>query len=192
MADLRNENWDSFIPLNDVNEAASIWTKAFLNIAVKHAPMKQSRVKGNDVPWMSSALKDIMNERNCLYHKAIKSKNLVDWTKYKEVKNSVNTQIRKCKLDYYCNVIEESKSQPKSLWKHLNNIALCKPNSNVSSLLDDGKIYTLSQDVAQTLNLHFSTVSDKLTSKFNSGLSLILLILCKRKQDLTFAKLMKA
>ena len=173
MADLRNENWDSFIPLNDVNEAASIWTKAFLNIADKHAPMKQSRVKGNDVPWMSSALKDIMNERNRLYRKAIKSKNPVDWTKYKEVKNSVNTQIRKCKSDYYCNVIEESKSQPKSLWKHLNNITLRKPNSNVSSLLDDGKSYTLSQDIAQTLNLHFSTVGAKLTSKFNYGLSLI-------------------
>ena len=43
--------------------------------------MKQSRVKGNDVPWMSSALKDIMNERNRLYRKAIKSKNPVDWTK---------------------------------------------------------------------------------------------------------------
>ena len=100
---------------------------------------------------MSSGLKDIMNERigNRLYRKAIKSKNPVDWTKYKEVKNSVNTQIRKCRSDYYCNVIEESKSQPKSLWKHLNNITLHKPNSNVSSLLDDGKSYTLSPDIAQ-------------------------------------------
>ena len=156
LADLRNENWDSFIPLNDVNEAASIWTKAFLNVADKHAPMKQSRVKGNDVPWMSSALKDIMNQRNCLYRKAIKSKNPVDWTKYKEVKNSVNTQIRKCKSNYYCNVIEESKSQPKSLWKHLNNITLRKPNSNVSSLLDDGKSYLYfvsghSSDIKYTL-----------------------------------------
>ena len=53
LADFHNENWDSFIPLNDVNEAANIWTKAFLNIADKHAPMKQSRVKGSDVPWMS-------------------------------------------------------------------------------------------------------------------------------------------
>ena len=102
---------------------------------------------------MSSGLKDIMNERigNRLYRKAIKSKNPVDWTKYREVKNSVNTQIRKCRSDYYCNVIEESKSQPKSLWKHLNNITLHKPNSNVSSLLDDGKSYTLSQDIAQSL-----------------------------------------
>ena len=58
MADLRNEDWDSSIQLNDVNEA-SIWTKTFLDIADKHAPMKQSRVKGNDLPWMSSPLKDI-------------------------------------------------------------------------------------------------------------------------------------
>ena len=115
--------------------------------------MKLSRVEGNDAPWMPSGLKDIMNEGigNRLYRKAIKSKNPVDWTKYKEVKNSVNTQIRKCKSDYYCNVIEESKSLPISLWKHLNNITLRKPNSNVSSLLDDGKSYTLSQDIAQTL-----------------------------------------
>ena len=67
----------------------------------------------------------------------------------------------------------------------------CQPPDDTRpspSLLDDGKSYTLSQDIAQTLNLHFSTVGVKLTSKFNSDLSLfeispILLILCKRKQD---------
>ena len=74
LVDLRHENWDSLGEINDVNEAASIWTKMFLSIAYKHAPMKQSRIKGNDVPWMSSGLKNSMNERNRLYRKAIKSK----------------------------------------------------------------------------------------------------------------------
>ena len=74
-----------------------------------------------------------MHERNRLHRKAVKSKNPADWIKYKEVKNSVNMQVRKCKSDYYCNLIEESKNQPKSLWKHLNNITSRKSNSNVSS-----------------------------------------------------------
>lgn len=91
LADLRNENWDSSTQLNNVNKAARIWTKTFLNIADKHTPMRQSRVKGNDVPWMFSALRDIINERNRLYREAVKPKGPADWIKYKEVKNSVNT-----------------------------------------------------------------------------------------------------
>ena len=133
LADLRNENWDSIEESEDVNEAASIWSKMFLNVADRHAPVKQTRIKGNDVPWMSSDLKNSMHERNRLHRKAVKSKNPADWIKYKEVKNSVNMQVRKCKSDYYCNLIEESKNQPKSLWKHLNNITSRKSNSNVSS-----------------------------------------------------------
>ena len=107
---------------------------------------------------MSSDLKNSMHERNRLHRKAVKSKNPVDWIKYKEVKNSVNMQVRKCKSDYYCNLIEESKNQPKSLWKHLNNITSRKSNSNVSSLSADGNNHTSPYDIAQTLNLHFSTI----------------------------------
>ena len=173
MADLRNENWDSIEESEDVNEAACIWSKMFLNVADRHAPVKQTRIKGNDVPWMSSDLKNSMHERNRLHRKAVKSKNPVDWIKYKEVKNSVNMQVRKCKSDYYCNLIEESKNQPKSLWKHLNNITSRKSNSNVSSLSADGNNHTSPYGIAQTLNLHFSTIGSKLTSKFSSGLSFI-------------------
>ena len=46
LADLRNENWDSIEESEDVNEAASIWSKMFLNVADRHAPVKQTRIKG--------------------------------------------------------------------------------------------------------------------------------------------------
>ena len=51
------KNWDSIEEFEGVNEAASIWSKMFLNVADRHAPVKQTRIKGNDVPWMSSDLK---------------------------------------------------------------------------------------------------------------------------------------
>ena len=116
-----------------------------------------------------------------------------------EVKSSVNTDIRKCNRIIICNVIEESKSQLKSLWQHVNNIASRQSNSNVSSLTDNGKNYTFSYDIAETLNSHFSAIGTKLTSKHKLVLIFPIFVIlhtlltpCKRKQDLIFAKSMKA
>ena len=99
-----------------------------MDVANCHAPVKKTRLKGCQVPWISSELKKSMQERDRCYGKAVKSNSLDSWAKYKKLRADVNKEVKKCKSEYYCKVIEESKNDPNALWKYLNQITSRKPN----------------------------------------------------------------
>ena len=48
-----------------------------------------------------------MQERDRCYRKAVKSNSPASWSEYKTLREDVNKRVKKCKTDYYYNVIEE-------------------------------------------------------------------------------------
>ena len=103
---------------------------------------------------MLSELKNSMQERDRCYRKAVKSNSPASWSEYKTLREDVNKRVKKCKTDYYYNVIEESKNDPNALWKTLNEITSRKSNSNVSCIEVDGVPHTQPKQIAEILNLN--------------------------------------
>ena len=115
--DLKEVDWDMVIRSDNINSAVNYWNEMFLNIINRHAPLKRTRVKGIQIPWMTPNLNQAMRDRDYHHRKAIKKQSSYHWEMYRKLKGYVNKQVKKCKSDYYLNIIEENKSHSERLWK---------------------------------------------------------------------------
>ena len=73
-----------------------IWRELFLEVLNKHAPLQHKKTKSSKVPWITTEIKGLINERDKLKRKAIITKLETDWSKYKKTRNQVNIKLKKC------------------------------------------------------------------------------------------------
>ena len=57
---------------SDANEMWALWKKLFLDILNKHAPMMNFKIKGKNMPYITSDLKQMIRQRDYLKAKAVK------------------------------------------------------------------------------------------------------------------------
>ena len=157
----------------DVNPAVEMWNTLFTDVANKHAPIKKTRIKGAKTPWMTSDLKNAMSDRDFHHAKAIKTNSKYHWDMFKKMKNFVHKEVKKCKAEYYSDLINKNKGNPSELWKTFNELTAKKSNSTITSVEADGVLYTETNDIAQALNTHFSRIGMKLAAKIKEKLRLI-------------------
>ena len=99
-ADLRRVPWDT-ICYDDPNTCWILWKSIFYEILNKHAPIRQRKIKANSVPWITPAIKQLTRNRDYHKKKAIRFNSSTHWDKYKSLRNRVNKQMRKIKIDFY-------------------------------------------------------------------------------------------
>ena len=122
---------------------------------------------------MNARLSEAMYKRDHYNRKALKSKSGNHWSRYKELRNYVNKEIKRCKSEYYSKLITGNKSNPSALWKTLNNITSRKERTPISSIETDGVQYCSNKSIAKILNDHFSTTGTKLAQELKSYRSYI-------------------
>ena len=151
----------------DVDPAVEMWNTLFTDVANRHAPIKKTRIKdkGAKTPWMTSDSKNAMRDRDFHRAKAIKTNSKYHWEMYKKKKNFLNKEVKKCKAEYYSDLINKKKGNPSELWKTFNEITSKKSNSTITSIEADGVLYTEANETAQALNKHFSRIGTKLAAK---------------------------
>ena len=69
--------------------------------------------------------------------------------------------MKKCKAEYYSDLINENKGNPSGLWKTSNEITSKKSNLTITSIEADGVLYTETNEIAQALNTPISLVSER-------------------------------
>ena len=73
--------------------------------------------------------------RDYLHKKAVKSKDHDIFQAYKHARNDVTNKIRLFKKEYYLTSLDESKFQPKKMWRTLKNVLPSKhKSSNIPTL----------------------------------------------------------
>ena len=79
-----------------------VWKTLFMSALDKHAPIREKRVKNKpSIPWLTSAIKKEIRERDCHKHLAIKHKSNNYWNAYKSLRNRITATMREAKTDYY-------------------------------------------------------------------------------------------
>ena len=126
--DLKETDWNMIDFYGDVNLAVEMWNTLFTDVANKHAPIKKTRIKGVKTPWMTSDLKNAMHDWDFHHAKAIKTNSKYHWNTFKKMKNFVNKEVKKCKAEYYSDLINKNKGNPSELWKTFNEITAKKSN----------------------------------------------------------------
>ncbi len=102
----------------------------FILIINKHAPLKKIRVKCRDNPWFSTALSDLIRERDAAWAKARQTNLNPDWLYFKQLRNKCTVMIRKAKSEYFLDKTKKSANASK-FWK---NIKFLTGNRSVSAL----------------------------------------------------------
>ena len=100
-----------------IDPAVEMWNTLFTDVANRRAPIKKTRIKGAKTPWMTSDLKNTMCDQDVHHTKAIKTNSKYHWEMYKKMKNFVNKEVKKCKAEYYSDLINKNKGNPSELWK---------------------------------------------------------------------------
>ena len=104
------------------NHIWEIWKELFLEALNK-------KTKPSKVPWITTEIKGLKNEKDKLKIEAIITKLETDWSKYQRTRNQVNIKLRNAKTNYYSSKIFNQKYNPKKAWRSINNL-LGKQNKN--------------------------------------------------------------
>ena len=130
-------------------------------------------MKGRHAPWITSNLSNAMRDRDYHRRKAVKSNSEYHWKLYKQAKISVNKLIKKCKSEYYLDLINKNKGNSSVLWKTLNEITSRKSSAPITSIEIDGTSQTDVKSIVEGLNSHFSSIGMKLATLIKSRFGFI-------------------
>ena len=133
----------------------------------RHAPLRHKRVGNKRSPWITSQLQREMRKRDYLKQKAIREDNYQIWEQFKQARNHTNNLIKTAKREYFVNNFEINKSNSKETWNLINQLSSrsSKKSVNISEIKTGTNVINTPTELAETFNLHFSTVGKKLAAE---------------------------
>ena len=131
-SDLQKVDWVPFYNQRSVNEAWSMMKSILGNLFDCHAPKISKKVRGKPAPWLNSEVKRLMNERDGLLRKSRRTKNQIDISAYKCMRNKVNAAVRKAKSMYHKKLLKENSTDPNKFWKSIKSIYPTKSSDKQS------------------------------------------------------------
>ena len=135
-------------------------------IIEKHAPLRKRRVAERYTPWYTSELSKLSKIRDKVKKAAVKNKSDLLFGAYKHIRNKVTNTNQKLKRDFFSNKIKTFEGNLKETWKTINQmINKRSKTTHISSLKDDDKDITDSQQIADAMNQYFCSIGEKLSNK---------------------------
>lgn len=142
------------------------FSQFFNHICNKHAPWKQSKVKGYSIPWLDENIRELMYKRDNLKKQSDKSKNYDIFENYKKARNNVTRAIKMAKSEYFNKLIQENTG---NIWGTLKKVLPSTQSVNINSLESDGKELSDPESISLSFNKFFTTIGSKLAEKFDSS-----------------------
>ena len=176
-----NDLQDNISKINFNNRAISgdeLW-ETFDDILTstfnKHAPLKiqsQRECRKQTSPWITNGITKSIKTKQKLYKKAITKTNPLNWTKFKLFRNKLTRTIQEAKQMHYKLEINKAKSNPRKLWKTINNIIKFRKNTNVSPKFElydtDNSITDDTTKISNIFNKYFVNVGSELSKKITT------------------------
>jgi hypothetical protein len=152
-----------FLSITDVHVGWSQWKNEFLKVCDKHAPLVERRLKPRNNPWITSDIIKKMYHRNFIHDKATRNKDVL-WNEYKQLRNSINSDIKTAKRLYYDEEINRAKCSPKLMWRKINSLIRNNKHSRQEFIS------------ANAFNTYFNSVGKKCLKALNERLVVEMLI----------------
>ena len=167
IADLKSADWSRFLDSSDVDEATSIFNSIVTQVSNVHAPIRQQKIKGNSVAWVNDEFLNAIHERDYLFKLANASGKPDDWENFRIKRNMVNRLKTRLRNSYYRNEVNNSRDDPKKLWKKIKELIPDKTSSAIPDMtLENGNVISDSKDIANQFNDFFVNVGANLAAEF--------------------------
>ena len=161
-----NELYHDYTVQTTFSKFLTIFSKLYEHyFPVKH--LKLTR-KGIHKPWVNFTLISRMKIKDNLFK--LSKRNLIDRKIFTDFRNSLNTQIRNAKSEYYTNKFNDNEGNIKETWKTINNAIKSKRNSSDKITLKENYITIESKEVPNRFNNYFTGIANKLTSQLPTPL----------------------
>ena len=139
--------------------------RIFLEIANKHAPLRQKMVKSEYCRWMTNEIKKQSYNRDYLKKKAINLNSANYFQAYKQCKNQLNKCIKQTKRNYYNSKLANSNNSKES-WQILNELLSRKSKTTkINRITINGKAIVGDEEIATKFNQYFSEIGSKLADE---------------------------
>lgn len=128
-----------------------------LELVSVHIPnVDSSRLKKRKQPWVTTHILKLIKKRMRAFNAFKKSKSAAHFTKLHTITREYKLKIGKAKDDYFNELSNKMKSNPKMFWKHLKQ---CGSDSfGIQELNYNGRIIMEDEDKAACLNNFFHSV----------------------------------
>lgn len=151
-----------------VEDDLAVWSSLILRHLNSHAPVKTKRVKTKRLPdWFIPEITQMQRLRdNC--------KRLKQWTDYKKYRNKIRHLIRTAKRKYFSESIIKTKDS-KHIWAHLrtvNGVSKASGKLLPDEIVIGNERITKSEDIAQKLNIYFSSIADIFSENYTDASNL--------------------
>ena len=143
-----------------VDELWNLFKTQLNKLISEHIPQKKIKAS-HKTPWVSIETKKLIRSRDRLYKKMKKSGDEVLRKKYKQLKQTIQRQLRQSYWKYIENIVtpkeeENSFGNMKRFWSYIKHKKT--DFSGVSSLKQDGRLITDPKQKANVLNSQFQSV----------------------------------
>ena len=143
----------------------------FLSVLNKHAPLKYKKVRANQVPYMTKALRKAIMKRSELESKFLKTRSESSHRCYKRQKNFVSKLYKKERKRYYTNLDLNKITDNKKFWQCLGPFFSEKVTMKQKITIVEGdEIISEDMEVAKTLNSFFEKAVTSLEINENTFL----------------------
>ncbi len=135
----------------------------FDKVLDKHAPIKKKYARGNDSPFMNRALRKAIMLRSRLKNKYNKNRTVANWEAFRKQRNLCVTLFRTEKRNFYNNLDISHITDNRKFWNTVKPFISNKNKSKTKiTLIEDERVITKDEEVAEILNNYFVTVTDSL------------------------------
>jgi hypothetical protein len=159
ISDLKNVPWDSSYVYDDVDDVWLHWSSLFKQVLDNHAPVKQVRLRSNQLPWINADIQNQIRLRNHLYRKFRKISSEENWVKYKTQRNLVTNMKRKAVKQFCLEATSTQNSSTGLFWKKMKPLLPTNKSNNDGTtiqLIENGLMIT---DPSSVFNNYFTTPS---------------------------------
>ena len=154
------------LSLDDPHDISEKWLDQFTEILDQIAPFKLRKVNSTYSPFIDKDLRQKMLLRDLYKKKHTKNHDPDDWLKYKQIRNEVNAKMKTKRNRYFSQKLEDCHGDIKETWRVLNAAMGRKSKTTVINSLDvNSKTITDPESIAEELNLHFSTIAEKVQAE---------------------------
>ena len=171
-------NWEFLYNINDTEEATSAFTqklKEIVNACSKVKSMPKMKLSNHETKkWITPALKHKIKKKNRLFRKVCLSPlNSRLRSKYVVLRNEVTRDLKRAKIKYFEERLNSFNSSHE-MWKFLKtetgfNFNTKAENPTLRLLNPANDSFVEGTAVADLFNAHFSTIGNKLASRFSDS-----------------------
>ena len=110
-------------------------------------------------PWITDTVKRSIYHRDFLRKTAVKTGSENVNKAYKRVRNDLNKLIKNTKANYFMNALNNTKKNPKEMWKMVNKLTNKQSKTtNITNVITDDKIIEEPRVITNTFNTFFNEI----------------------------------